>query len=86
MAWTATWSNVIGGNGAMYGYSVSLSGGSMAVGSPSDNYEYLNDQGVPLKSMLLCMLLVAHILLTKLLVIIKLNTESRRHHLPLLEK
>ncbi len=46
VTWTATWSNVIGGNGAMYGYSVSLSGGSMAVGSPSDNYEYLNDQGM----------------------------------------
>ena len=48
--WAATWSNIIGGNGAMYGYSVSLSGGTMAVGSPSDNFEYLNDQGMSLYS------------------------------------
>ncbi len=46
-SWTATWSTVIGGNGAYYGYSVSLSGSTMAVGSPSDNVEFLNDQGLP---------------------------------------
>ena len=43
--WTATWSQTIGGHGAMYGYSVSLSGDTLAVGSPSDNFEYKNDQG-----------------------------------------
>jgi len=29
----------------MYGYSVSLSGNTLAVGSPSDNFEFKNDQG-----------------------------------------
>jgi hypothetical protein len=30
----------------MYGHSVSLSGSFLAVGSPSDNFEYKNDQGM----------------------------------------
>ena len=29
----------------MYGYSVSLSGDTLAVGSPSDNFEYKKNQG-----------------------------------------
>lgn len=33
----------------MFGYSVSVSGNSLAVGSPSDNYEFKNDQGRSLK-------------------------------------
>ncbi len=43
--WTATWSRTIGANGAMYGYSVAISGDFLAVGSPSDNFEFKNDQG-----------------------------------------
>lgn len=29
----------------MYGYSVSISGDFLAVGSPNDNFEYKSDQG-----------------------------------------
>lgn len=43
---TVTWGNTIGGHGAMYGHSVSLSGSFLAVGSPSDNFEFKNDQGI----------------------------------------
>jgi hypothetical protein len=57
-AWTAKWSHVIGGNGAMYGYSVSLSGSSLAVGSPSDNFEFKNDQGTSVVSQMLMDVLV----------------------------
>jgi hypothetical protein len=36
----------MGYDGAMYGYSVSQSRGFMAVGSPSDNFEFKADQGM----------------------------------------
>ena len=44
-AWTMAWSHTIGGHGAKYGSSVSLSGDFLAVGSWSDNFEYKTDQG-----------------------------------------
>jgi len=43
---TVTHTHTHTGHGALYGYSMSLSGNNLAVGSPMDNFEYQNNQGM----------------------------------------